>query len=92
MLLFSFCAAVVLCAAMWLYATLSDNHPILPVKILVAPAFMVGALISGNVHQPSAIGAWSVFLLYAWLLMYAVMAIFGNWFSKYSTAGKKLGE
>lgn len=91
-LLFSFCAAFALCAALWLYAALSDNHPILPIKILVAPAFIVGSLISGNVHQPSAIGAWSVFLLYAWLLMYPLVAVISKWRSKRSAAGKKPGD
>jgi hypothetical protein len=47
----------------------------LPIKILTVPAFLVGALLSGNVHQPSVIGAWSVFLLYAWGLIYGIWSI-----------------
>ena len=74
-LLFSFLGAVMLCGIFWLYAEVSDNHPILPIKLLVAPAFIVGAFLSGNVHQPSAIGAGLVFLLYAWVLVYTALSL-----------------
>jgi len=67
--------AVVSCGLLYGYAVLSDYHPVLPIKILVAPAFIVGAIFSGNVHQPSAIGAWLVFLLYAWLIIYGMWTL-----------------
>ena len=81
-LLFSFFVAILLWAALWFYATLPDSHLILPIRLLVAPAFIIGALVSGNVHQPSVIGAWLVLLTYLWLVTYAIMAFVGSWLGK----------
>ncbi len=67
--------ALVLCAGLLAYFEISEEAVVLPVKVLVAPAFIVGSLLSGNVHQPSVLGAWFVFFLYAWCLCHILIRL-----------------